>query len=297
MPLTDKRRAELLDYLSASRSETMTANVSYGDEQRAYLSLADMETVQRGGYTCYVFTAKNRTANCPVHINIHGGGFYYGHKENDWFYSAYIADAIEGMVVDIDYSTTADGVTWPVPMDQCCDAANWVFDSCESWDADASRVSIGGYSAGATLAAAVALKLSGERRFCLAVLGYGVADNLTPAKYKLPGFAKRMMPCARMDAFGELLTGGDEAVGRDSYLSPLFAPDELLSAMPRTLIISTGQCDLRFEDERFGMKLVSLGVEVTMRRVPGAKHGFIPHFMEHWREGAQLIVSMLRNSR
>jgi acetyl esterase len=300
MAITEKRRSELLEYLSASRSETMAAKASYTDEQRAYLSLADMETVERCSpdgldYTCYVFTAKNRKQHCPVHINIHGGGFFYGHKENDWFYSAYIADAIEGIVVDIDYKTTADGIVWPVPMDQCCDAADWVFDSCAGWGADPERVSIGGYSAGSTLAAATALKLAPRRRFCLAVLGYGVVDNLTPAQYKLPGFGKRMMPCARMDAFGELLTGGDEAVGRDDYLSPIFAPDELLSTMPRTLIISAGECDLRFEDERFGARLVSLGVEVTMKRVLGASHGFIPHFLAHWREGADIIVSMLNS--
>ena len=117
-------------------------------------------------------------------------------------------------------------------------------------------------------------------------------EEAFPDQYEYPGFidvadGAWYADAARVCATAGLMQGTGQA----------FAPDELLSAMPRTLIISAGQCDLRFEDERFGMKLVSLGVEVTMRRVPGAKHGFIPHFMEHWREGAGLIVSMLRNSR
>ncbi|MGI6029103.1 MAG: alpha/beta hydrolase fold domain-containing protein [Candidatus Heteroscillospira sp.] len=303
MALTQERRQELLDYLSTSRNETMTANLSYGPEQRAYLELADMTEAERKAvcgfeYKCYVFRAKNRTENCPVHINIHGGGFYYGHKENDAMYSAYIADKIRGIVVDIDYKTSADGAAWPVPMEQCYDAAKWVFASCAQWGADEKRVSIGGYSAGSTLSAAVALKagVTKEFRFCLAVLGYGVTDSVTEPQYKLHGYLSHMMPVRRMNAFTELLTDGDKALAADPYLSPLYAPDEMLAAMPRTLVISAGECDLRFEDERLGARLTALGVEVTMRRFIGARHGFIPHFMAYWQEGTQLIIEMLNSA-
>ena len=303
MAMTKERRSELVNYLSASRNETMTANLTYGDEERSFLALADMETVERApvdgfGYKCYVFTAKNRTAHCPVHINIHGGGFFYGHKENDHMFSAWLSDKIKGVVVDLDYSTTADGAAWPVPMDQCYDAAKWVFSKCGEWDCDAKRVSMGGYSAGSTLTCAAALKAAetGEFRLCLQVLGYGVVDSATSAQFKLPGYGKRMMPAARMDAFSELLTDGDPNVGCDKFLSPCFAPDELVAASPRTLIITAGECDLRHEDERYGAKLASLGVEVTMRRVLGAKHGFIPHFMAHWREGAELVARAINSA-
>ena len=42
--------------------------------------------------------------------------------------------------------------------------------------------------------------------------------------------------------------------------------------------------------------LASLGVEVTMRRFLGAVHGFIPHFMDHWQEGAELIARSIRTA-
>lgn len=303
MALTSQRYQEMLDYLSGSKSETMTASVSYGEEQFAYLGLADMETVARGPvsgfeYTCYVFRAKNCTTNCPVHINIHGGGFFYGHKENDAMYSAYLADKIEGIVVDLDYKTSADHATWPIPMEQCYDAAKWVCASCEDWGADKKRVSIGGYSAGATLSAAVTLKAAQTKEFelCLQVLGYGLVDSNTPPQYKVNGFMPHMMPVHRMNAFSELLTNGCPEVATDPLLSPVYASDELLATLPRTLIINAGKCDFRFENERFGARLVSLGVDVTMRRVLDAKHGFIPHFMDHWRQGADLIVSIIRST-
>lgn len=62
------------------------------------------------------------------------------------------------------------------------------------------------------------------------------------------------------------------------------------------MICSRGECPFRFQNEEFGKRLASLGVEVTMRRFLGAAHGFIPHFMDHWQEGAELIARSIRNA-
>ena len=36
-------------------------------------------TTSEGPVPCYIFKAKNRTENCRVHINVHGGGFVRPH--------------------------------------------------------------------------------------------------------------------------------------------------------------------------------------------------------------------------
>ena len=66
---------------------------------------SQVEVTKKG---CYIFTAKNRTKNCPVHINVHGGGFVRPHVLRDEIYSAKVADAIQGIVVDVDYSLEAN---------------------------------------------------------------------------------------------------------------------------------------------------------------------------------------------
>ena len=39
-----------------------------------------------------------------------------------------------------------------------------------------------------------------------------------------------------------------------------------------------------------------LGVEVTVKVYPDTVHGFIPHFMPHWREAAALIVKAIKTT-
>ena len=45
-----------------------------------------------------------------------------------------------------------------------------------------------------------------------------------------------------------------------------------------------------------GKRLAALGTEVTMKRFPDTAHGFIPHFMPHWKEAGDLIVRAIRNT-
>jgi len=52
----------------------------------------------------HVVVAKERRKNCPVHINLHGGGFYFGHSEDDDLYCARLAAELQGIVLDVDYA-------------------------------------------------------------------------------------------------------------------------------------------------------------------------------------------------
>lgn len=274
----------------------------YPEECYKFIDLADKKTLEMPAvdghtYKAYVFTDKEKESNSPVHVNIHGGGWITPHQINDELFSAWLARQIHGVVVDLDY-TLSDEAPWPVAFDQAYDMMKYVYAHCKEWDCDEKRISVGGYSAGGQLAQSIGLKAgqTGEIPICLVVNGYGPVDMKTDPLDKV-GSYQRMMPVDRERLFTELLLDGDNYLKGNPYVSPAYASDEMLATMPRTLICTAGECNFRFEDEEFGRRPASLGVEVTMRRFLGACHGFIPHFMEHWQEGADLIVRCIKDAR
>lgn len=302
MPLTEERRRELLDVLDRTSLRPKNAPPpEYPQAYHDFLTLCEEETVTRTvdgfPYHLYIQRAKNRTDCCPVHINVHGGGFVGPHAPCDSMYSAYLADKIGGIVVDLDY-TTSLYAQWPVAFDQCYDAAQYVFANAAAWGADPNRISMGGYSAGGVLTAGVALKAAdtGDFRLCLQVLGYPPLDNLIDPIYKRGGL-QRALPAEREKAFSELYFGDDTAAMASPYGSPNYATDDQLRKLPRALVLTAGGCNFRYEDEEYALRMAAVGVEVTLKRFPAARHGFIPHFAEGWEEAADLIVRTIRSAR
>lgn len=299
MSLTKQQRAIMARDMQSNRK--FDGETDIPEDCRHFNTLADMETIEMPAvsgwpYKLYIFRAHNKKENAPIHINVHGGGFLIGHMPNDTLWSAWLADQIEGVVVDVDYTTT-EYASYPVFLDQCRDAAKYVYANCTSWGCDEKRISMGGYSAGGmiTIACGMYAKETGECPYCLLVDGYGPADmRYNKDDRNVPEYWKTTE--YRNVGFGVLMSDDDDRVMSDPYLYPLGAADEALKGLPRTLIISAAKCGFRFQNEELGKRLASLGVEVTMKRFDDTVHGFIPHFMDHWREAADLIVRSIRSA-
>ena len=301
MPLTPELRARMARDMLSNRK--FDGDTDIPDECRAFIGLADMETVERPAvcgwpYKLYVFTPKNRRPGCPLHINIHGGGWLIGHMPNDTLWCAWLADQIGGIVVDVDYTTT-EFASFPVPLEQCMDAARYVFGSLEKWGCDPNRVSCGGYSAGGQLTMSIAAvsRMRGEPLpFCLLVNGYGPSDvRYDPAEIaNVPEYWKTQQ--YRNAGFGVLMSDENAALMADPMIDFMMAPEEALSSLPPTMILGGSKCPFRYQNLDQGRRLAELGVEVTMKIFPGAVHGFIPHFMPCWKEAAAMIVKAIRNT-
>jgi acetyl esterase len=299
MSLSREERQRWLDAIenSASIHGGMTfPEYAYSFPRLCDTKILSMPAVDGFGHAVHFHEAKNRSKPCPVHINIHGGGFIRPHMENDSMYSAFLADAIRGIVLDIDY-TTSDKAPWPVAFDQCYALGEYAKARCAEWEADPKRLSMGGYSAGGVLTAGVALKAARTRDFdlCLQVLGYAPMNSKIDPRYKA-GIRCPMMSLERGLAFSILYFDGDESCETNPYSSPSYATDEMLAALPPALIITAGRCDFRFEGEEYAARLARQGVEVTVKRFPGAGHGFIPHFQEGWDGAARLIARTIRSA-
>ena len=246
--ITEERKAVLIKEL---RGHSVAVE-HITDEYRENLELADREefslTVDGAPIRMYVFTAKNRIPHCPVHINIHGGGFVRKHETRDEIWSCKVADAIRGIAVDLDYSLAPE-YPFPTAVDQCYAAAKWVFGKAKEWDADGRHISMGGYSAGATITAAICLKANETKDFRLAlqVLGYGCFDMVTPAQNK-KGAATNTIPPERANMFDEAYSNGDPEVLKNPLASPGMATPEMMTGLPTALVISAGRDMFRFED-------------------------------------------------
>lgn len=207
----------------------------------------------------------------PVHVQIHGGGFYGRFPEQDAHIATYIASDVGAVVVSVDYDV-APQVQFPVAEEECFDVAAWVAQTGSANGWDASRISVGGESAGGKLAINVCqlAHARGTFRPRALVAAFAVADvtrtDRTSDKRdaQIAPWVQRLV---RDTYFA------DAARRSEPLASPLY-DDELAEALPATLIM-TGEYDtLAPEMDLIAERLRAAGVTVVHRRFAGADHGF-----------------------
>lgn len=298
MSLTPELRARMARDMQSNRK--FDGDTDIPAECKAFSALSDVETVERPAvcgfpYKIYVHTAKNKKPGSPVHVNIHGGGWLIPHMPNDTLWSAWLADQIEGVVVDVDYTTT-EFASFPVPLEQCLDAARYAFAHLAEWGCDPKKVSMGGYSAGGqlTMAVAVAARMRKEELpFCLLLNGYGPNDmRYDPKATEIPEYWKTQQ--YRGVGFSVLMGDENAELMEDPTIDFMNAPDDILATLPSTMILGAANDPFHLQNLEQARKLANLGVETTCKIYPDTFHGFIPHFMKHWDEAGDFIVRMIR---
>ncbi len=245
--------------------------------------------------TIYLSVSKEKEPDCQVHINLHGGGFYFGHSEDDDLYCARVADELKGIVVDVDYALCPDH-PFPAAFEQCYESVRWTFGKCAEWGADPKRVSLGGQSAGGNLSASVALRAasSGDFKLCLQVLDYAALDLFIALEEKngtdgIPGKT-------RGAAFSMLYSDGDIDLLKTHYVSPCFAPDGMMEGLAPACVVSAGKCPFCLNNEEYGMRLASNGIETTLRRFRESRHGFTVRMLDEWQDSQKYIIQAIRKA-
>lgn len=127
--------------------------------------------------TARVFQPAAERPGRPAVLWIHGGGMVMGDASIDDAFCARVRDELGAVVVSVEYRL-APGYPFPVPLEDCYSALAWL---AAQPDVDPERIALAGASAGAGLAAALALlaRDRGSVRPVFQLLVYPMLDDRT----------------------------------------------------------------------------------------------------------------------
>ena len=220
----------------------------------------------------YAPTALNPTAPLPLLLYLHGGGFTIGSIATHDILCRELARLAGCMVVSLDYRLAPEH-RFPTASNDAWDALLWLSANASTLGADATRLAVGGDSAGGTLAAVNAI-MARDRGLPLALqlLFYPgcAAHQDTPSHTT---FARGLVleEPAISWFFGNYVT--TRAEREDWRFAPLCAPD-VDGVAPAW--VGLAECDpLVDEGVDYADKLRLAGVPVDLEIYRGVTHEFI----------------------
>jgi len=221
-----------------------------------------------------IYQPQATASKVPALLWMHGGGYVIGVPELDDTYVVPFIQEIGVVVVSVDYRLAPDH-PFPAPLEDCYAALQWLAAQAGTLGIDPNRIAIGGDSAGAGLAAALAQLAHdrGEIRPVFQLLVYPMLDDRTATR-------KDIDPKAHF-----AWNNTNNRFGWESYLNQSCGAETVpagsvparradLSGLPPTWI-GVGTIDLFYdEDVVYAQRLKEAGVPCELAIVPGAFHGF-----------------------
>jgi acetyl esterase len=223
----------------------------------------------------------------PVLVYFHGGGWTIGDLDTHDVLCRQLCVGAGIAVVSVDYRLGPEH-RFPAAVDDCLEATRWVQQQAAALGLDATRLAVGGDSAGGNLAAVVALYLR---------------DAGAPASFQLLIYPATDMRCVApshtRNGQGYMLTADSIAYYRGHYIadpaqwsdwraSPLLASD--LRGLPPALVLTAGYDPLRDEGREYADALSAAGNRAQYVCFERQIHGFIT--MSRVIDEAQTAVAL-----
>lgn len=280
--------------------------------------LTDKLTLESNGHSFDLWEYRLRRSNTAGHsaalLYIHGGSFFAGSAQFMENLCKYICEEADCVVYNIEYSLAPE-MPFPLGLNDCFETLDYVYNNAEKLGIDRNKICISGDSAGAGIAAAVALN-DEKRRISYMGLLYpcvlmDVADEAVPWReedFDIPKEEREIIvPRLRlgrsdgkgneefMMSIGFMYLGENRELCSDPRVSPLRA--EIKSA-PKTTVITAEYDGLRPQGEVFARKLREAGANVRCIRYRGVFHafaeklGYLPQAQDALLEIAQDIRSL-----
>jgi acetyl esterase/lipase len=208
----------------------------------------------------------------PAVIWLHGGGLVSGtHLIDDARFDRWCPRfGIVGIAVDYGLAPERP---YPGPLDDCYAALRWAHQHAPELGIAASRIGIGGSSAGGNLAAGLALlaRDRGELAIEFQALIYPMLDDRMTTVSS--GWDVPIWPPASNDfGWSAYLNGRRGAADVSMYAAPTRAQD--LAGLPPTFICVGALDGFVDEDVDYAVRLGHAGVPIELHLYPGAPHGF-----------------------
>jgi acetyl esterase len=175
-------------------------------------------------------------------------------------------------VVSVDYRLAPEHPA-PAALDDCLAALTWCVENAVLLGIDATRVAVGGDSAGGNLAAALCQRVRNEfgPEIAFQLLVYPVIDcTISHPSYDENAEGYFLTKVGMEWFVGHYLGDLDP---KDPSVSPLHA--DSLVGLPPALVITAEFDPLRDEGEAYAAALREAGVPVELMRYDGMIHGFV----------------------
>ncbi|HVA43852.1 MAG TPA: alpha/beta hydrolase [Acidimicrobiales bacterium] len=208
----------------------------------------------------------------PGLVYFHGGGWVLcGLDSHDGTCRA-IADQAGCVVLSVDYRLAPEH-HFPAAVEDAVASASWFAEHAKDLGVDPQRIAVGGDSAGANLAAVVALRArnEGRRPFLQQLLIYPVTDYDFERPSMLDPGDDRVLTAEDMRWFWSHYLD-DPLAGHHVDASPLRAD---LSGLPPTIVVTAEYDPLRDDGSAYAARLAEYGVPVEHLTADGMPHGFI----------------------
>lgn len=209
----------------------------------------------------------------PALVYFHGGGWTIGDLDTHDTLCRQLANGARCAVFSVDYRLAPEH-PFPAAVDDCIAATAYVARNAKTLGIDATRIAVGGDSAGGNLATVVALDARdrGGPRLAFQLLIYPATDQrLQHASHRENGEGYLLTRQA-IDFFrGNYLPRFEEWT--DWRASPLLA--ERLAGLPPAYVLTAGFDPLRDEGREYCERLKKEGVEATLRQYDEMVHGFV----------------------
>jgi acetyl esterase len=216
---------------------------------------------------------KLRQANglAPCLVFFHGGGWVIGNLETHDVVCRKLATEGELVVISVDYRLAPEH-QFPAAVDDAITSTKWIAANAKQLGIDASRLTVGGDSAGGNLAAVVSLaardgngpKIAGQ------LLIYPATDfSMKHPSHSEPE-TSILLTHSVIRWFSNHYLGAADI--NDWRVSPARAGT--LAGLPPAYVLTAGADPLRDEGDEYAKRLREAGVAVTYRHFAGQFHGF-----------------------
>jgi acetyl esterase/lipase len=200
---------------------------------------------------------------------LHGGGFVMGDLDTEHPWAARLAGGSGVVVVSVGYRRAPEH-RFPAALDDAYAALTWTAEHAAELGVDPGRIAVGGHSAGAGLAAAVALRARDQQgppiRFQL--LNQPELDDRQETWSARNFTDTPWMTRDKLAATWRHYLGSQPA---SPYAAPARAAD--LSGLPPAYVATAEFDPLRDEGITYALRLLQAGVPVELHQWPGTFHG------------------------
>lgn len=232
----------------------------------------------------------------PIILYFHGGGFVLGDARTDVRVPSRLAADLDAVVVSVNYRLAPEH-PFPAPFDDGYAALELIAANADP-GFDSSRLVVAGTSAGAGLAAAVALKArdhDGPQILFQALDSPVVDDRLVTDSATRYTDTPMWTRQNAIDSWNHYLGHDTDRDTLSEYAAPARARD--FSGLPPAYIAVTSFDPLRDEGIEYARALLDAGVPTELHLSPGTFHGatsLFPHLDASKRVNAEFTSAIRR---